>query len=548
MSQLVGKQIADNSIEQTKLNLSTPTTGDTAFAATVGYVNGVLSGGSFSTVIGPAEKGGYTDGIFTDFTNTTPIGTAVDRFNEILLLLAPTPPSSNWNNVFSNLIITDPLYSGRNLSTGAIATNISVTSTPTYILSSTVSIEENAKSLPTGTNTLSFTLSDTSVILKNEIINSGSTGMTSGIIQYTVADPYFGISGKAGFWSGITSFTVGGTLSSITPSSTQRILQFNHVGIDSPETFNYYIDSVSAPSITNIVATLPSMTRYISGIPSLAAGVSITNIGFNINNAVSYFYNNNLFDISGTLIVADINNPPTVIPTTQGQIISESNLSTTVTSNSVYDDDSFQFNIIARNIAGTTGTGTYTFTTHRIDLVSNESIRRTSGSGSYPSTGYNNSFDSTQSLVGTYTEELMLRNGIYQYPAGNYTTFGGPNYSSATGTRWVTFNLGTFTNNSAFSLNFIGSAGITSIGQSNLLVEVKIEGATYWVDGDAAYSGVGNPGSTSNGVAAVVIGSSTATTRRITFGSVTYSGSIIVRVGITNNSITFTSLTATSIS
>lgn len=47
--------------------------------------------GSSTTTIGPAEDGTYTDGLFTDFTTTTQIGTAVDRFNEILKALAPSP-------------------------------------------------------------------------------------------------------------------------------------------------------------------------------------------------------------------------------------------------------------------------------------------------------------------------------------------------------------------------------------------------------------------------------------------------------------------------
>ena len=49
------------------------------------------SSGAGTTTIGPAEDGTYTDGLFTDFTNTTAIGTAVDRFNEILKALAPSP-------------------------------------------------------------------------------------------------------------------------------------------------------------------------------------------------------------------------------------------------------------------------------------------------------------------------------------------------------------------------------------------------------------------------------------------------------------------------
>lgn len=41
--------------------------------------------------IGPAEDGDYTDGLFTDFTSNTLIGVPVDRFNEVLKILAPSP-------------------------------------------------------------------------------------------------------------------------------------------------------------------------------------------------------------------------------------------------------------------------------------------------------------------------------------------------------------------------------------------------------------------------------------------------------------------------
>jgi hypothetical protein len=41
--------------------------------------------------IGTAEDGVYTDGLYTDFTTMTPVGTVVDRFNEILKGLSPPP-------------------------------------------------------------------------------------------------------------------------------------------------------------------------------------------------------------------------------------------------------------------------------------------------------------------------------------------------------------------------------------------------------------------------------------------------------------------------
>ncbi len=54
---------------------------------------------SSTTTIGPAEDGDYTDGLYTDFTTSTPIGTAVDRFNEFLKNLAPAsgPTLSSWS-------------------------------------------------------------------------------------------------------------------------------------------------------------------------------------------------------------------------------------------------------------------------------------------------------------------------------------------------------------------------------------------------------------------------------------------------------------------
>lgn len=46
---------------------------------------------SVTASIGEAEDGVYTDGLFLDFTPNTPIGTAIDRFNEILAALSPSP-------------------------------------------------------------------------------------------------------------------------------------------------------------------------------------------------------------------------------------------------------------------------------------------------------------------------------------------------------------------------------------------------------------------------------------------------------------------------
>ena len=41
-------------------------------------------GGGSGGTIGAAEDASYADGLFTDFTTSTTVGTAVDRFNEVL--------------------------------------------------------------------------------------------------------------------------------------------------------------------------------------------------------------------------------------------------------------------------------------------------------------------------------------------------------------------------------------------------------------------------------------------------------------------------------
>ena len=502
--------------------------------------------GTASATIGDAEDGDYTDGIFTDFTPLTPIGTAIDRFNEMFLLLAPAAPS-NWNNAITSISFTNTSYSPRSLTSGIVVSNMFNTTTPTLTDSDTVGSQTNAK---VDTNGLTFSLVADGVTLETVTLLGTSTVVkNSGNIRHSASgDPYVGVSGKAGFWTGITDFSLAGSLTTQIANSTQKLLQLYHPGIDSPESFSYYIDSPLTASITQMTASIPTMTSYISGVPTLVTGQSITSVGFTIPNVSSYFYAPlYVWSVAANLVNSQTGDPDS-IPTSYGSTGSVTGKTLTVRSGQ-FSDLSFSFTVTPRNSILSSGTpGTLTSTAHRVDTVSNESSRLTSGTGSYPASGYGSSYDSTQSILTSYTEELQLRNGIYVYPSVNYTPVGGPNLSTATGTRWATFNLGTFTNNSAFTLNFIGSSGISSFtGVSNLLVEVKINGASYWVDGDSAYGGVGNPGSSVDGVGAVVVASSTPTSRRITFGTATYTGNIIVRIGFTGTGLQFTSVTATSI-
>lgn len=77
------------------ITLSTGSMGEVTISSTGG------GGGGGGGTIGPAEDGTYEDGLFTDFTSDTPIGTPIDRFNEVLLALAP-PPAPRIRNVNSS--------------------------------------------------------------------------------------------------------------------------------------------------------------------------------------------------------------------------------------------------------------------------------------------------------------------------------------------------------------------------------------------------------------------------------------------------------------
>ncbi len=58
--------------------------------------------GAGSGEIGAAEDGNYDDGLFTDLETSTPIGTPIDRFNEVLKILAPAPAPALSRKNFTN--------------------------------------------------------------------------------------------------------------------------------------------------------------------------------------------------------------------------------------------------------------------------------------------------------------------------------------------------------------------------------------------------------------------------------------------------------------
>ena len=83
------QKLADNSTDFIQAGSNVTVTNNANGSITIASSGG--GGGGGSGAIGSAEDGDYTDGLFSDFTSSTNVGTAVDRFNEVLKALAPDP-------------------------------------------------------------------------------------------------------------------------------------------------------------------------------------------------------------------------------------------------------------------------------------------------------------------------------------------------------------------------------------------------------------------------------------------------------------------------
>ena len=104
------------------LDWSTVGSGQTVMYSGGTWEAKTLAGGE----IGPARDGTYTDGLLP-WTDTEKVGFALDDVNEILSLLAPTPPVE-MNT--TTLTIQGPTYTAKILGATTTVSNITVDPTP----------------------------------------------------------------------------------------------------------------------------------------------------------------------------------------------------------------------------------------------------------------------------------------------------------------------------------------------------------------------------------------------------------------------------------
>jgi hypothetical protein len=237
-----------------------------------------------------------------------------------------------------------------------------------------------------------------------------------------------------------------------------------------------------------------------------------------------------------------------------GQSVTLTSQSLTATTNKYSESPTITF--YGYNAINGVGTSSpQSLGSYRIDTVSNENRLRNAANGEnptfYPSV-FGSTYTSSERIVGnvsntSYNYELQLLNGSYQVPSGNYTSYGGYDYSSpGSDTRFVLLTGSPLSSVNSVTITFNGTSGTWSAAAngvtSGLFLNVKV-GGIGWIDGNAAYPGSGSP--SGNGDPAMVAApASTATSKQITFGSTARSGTIYVRIGLpTGSDKKFTGIT-----
>ena len=490
-------------------------------------------GSGDSTLIGLPPDGAYGD-VTADVVNVPglededTVSLAFDKVVTILDKLAPELPP-NLSDI--NLVLSGA-YTALEATTGTSRTTVTSNDQPTLTAS------EAFYDATRGTLSAEINSTEDGSIA----LTTGDDSGTDGALEITSDEDYYvGVFGQEGFWFAL--------MARIIPTSAlnlgANLIEMLH-SITGTASLNVYVDDPETPIVSGQAVVGSGAGRTVSGVPSLATGDTI-NAQFDADDVISEFYNVTRIVRAESGQTNNVNAPLPGTPPAKGATIA-ANIDLTVQANQYSENVTVTCRAYASN--GTQGTQTAS-NNIRVDTVSNESARSRSGQGQYPAQGtdpdeFGAAFDSSVSLVTAGNEELQMLNGQYQFPTGNYTSntpTAGPNYSSAAGgthadMRWVTLNLGSISSAVSTQINL---GNVSNLGGdvliSGFLMYVRVVGATPttgWVDGNAAYPGVGDP--TANGDAALNVGASTVTNRVVTFGSAVKTGDVWVRIGIPQGS------------
>ena len=330
----------------------------------------------------------------------------------------------------------------------------------------------------------------------------------------------------------------------IQPNIEQQSIQLIHTETGTIE-FNINVDDNLPVSIdTNPSIELENINNwaYISGIKTPNINSNII-IHYTPINCVTKFYNKDwicqCYSSLNYINTSYINNPTITIPNSNTPIdhicqinnnIYTDNLNVSII---VQNSTNEQFNI--NNISHLTKY--IRVDTNSLNMNEN-TLRVKSGNGLYPII-YGSIYDITESLISNY--ELQFINGYFQYPPSiDYNIYqyeNEPNYTNLPNDndyRWVTFQY------------LDGCIECCTIQLDidyleNILLNIKVinkgetTDITGWLNGNSPYDGTTNP--SIDGDSCLLLSNSTTNTIQLTFGSISRSGTLLVRIGIKFDSL-----------
>lgn len=489
----------------------------TGGAGTLGLPTDGIYGGPDGPIAGVAELDLVED--------------AFDKIETLLGLIAPVPPAA-----LSAKTLTIPgAYTALAETTGA-SHYCTDDTTPIVTPGQTAVIGNSFRNADAGT--LSAEMDNVS-IGSIPLTTGDDTGVNGELEILFDFDPYLAMTG-AGIYKALVA-----RINSAVLTVGQHIAEMIHT-LTGTATLTFYVDDPGVSVISSKTLTTSGTSSFKSGVPGIAAGQTLR-VQFLVDNAVNTHYNSTRIGSASGSQVSTVNETlPGTPPADNAQVAID--VDVVVQSNAYSEDVSVSCN--AYNSKGTLVTSAVT-NNIRVDTVGSESARFQSSTGQYPATNYNLAYDSTTSIGLTY--DLQYLNGAFRYPpAVNYTgkTPAGPNYSALSSDphnsmRWAVFSLGSISSASFVTFTISGTSGFgSSAVVTGIELYLRVDGATPttgWLDANTAYPGVGNP--TADGDDALDVGSSTATSKRVTFGAAVKTGTVYVRIGIPSGSTkTFTGI------
>jgi len=432
-------------------------------------------------------------------------------------LLPPAPP-----NLSTRTLAVQGAYQALRAATGVSELCVS---TPTPVIVVSGPFADGDKGVLTATV-------DGQPVGSRTLTAASDVGLFGALDILQDVDPYAGQQGKQDFFKELVAEI---HPQGLTVASHTAVLQHSVSG--QTPSLPFVVDDPITPSILGGVVTTVPDTRFVSGVPSLAAGQQL-GLTFGVKDAVRSHYSSPLATVAATGIALALD--PGAIPSS-GDVI---NFTPIVVAPAQAYAENFVINLVGFNSARGQKSKAIS-TAMRIDTVSDESIRVTSGVGDFP-TVYGGVFDSQVSLVGN--EELQLLAGSFGWPVGDYSAnlpTPGPVYTGiSSGYRWATFKGVVLVNANGFHLTLLGPQGLTADAETaitlGMKIFVKVEGVTGWLDANNAYPGSGSPAA--NGSPAMLVSQSSAATKVVTFGPTTRSGQLYVRVGIQQGVQKFTGI------